>query len=506
MPAENPFMQNEQLLTAEQTARILEVNTFTIDTLVNAGKIPFITITSSTGKTSVRFSPQEIASWLKKGGSNDIGNETYIAQLKEQYRGEFPEALETLKRLNAQIIPPRQPKGYSLSKVGNKKYGFIYYVRYITRGKLIPTRWSTHTNNLDLAEQFARDNRDRLLAERGIRQTQKKASREIIQIMEAYYAENSSFLLEDRRRGRSLKDNTRALYHAFMLNKFIPYLKDEGADSLAAIDTPFMARFQNHLLRGNMKPQTINHAVSAINKIFEHLLLIGSCSINPCAGLAALKITEEDVTERGCYDLALVRGVFNRRWEDERSYLLCLLIYATDMRNCEISRIQVHDLITVEGVSFIQIPKSKSRYGTRIVPLHPFVHKKLLRYIKQREKGPDDYIFSRGKKLQSRAWTKAYHNMGTLLGYNDERLAAEHITFYSGRHFWKTLMNAENLGDAEEYFMGHKVSADVAKRYNHRDKQGQAKIAEKAKEIFGILDRRLFTRTKAAPPPVPARG
>jgi hypothetical protein len=53
-------------------------------------------------------------------------------------------------------------------------------------------------------------------------------------------------------------------------------------------------------------------------------------------------------------------------------------------------------------------------------------------------------------------------------------------------------MNAEELGDVEEYFMGHKVSRDVAKRYNHRDKQGQEKILEKAREVFAILDKRLF--------------
>jgi hypothetical protein len=40
--------------------------------------------------------------------------------------------------------------------------------------------------------------------------------------------------------------------------------------------------------------------------------------------------------------------------------------------------------------------------------------------------------------------------------------------------------------------MGHKVSNNVAKRYNHRDKQGQEKILEKAREVLKILDKRLF--------------
>jgi hypothetical protein len=53
-------------------------------------------------------------------------------------------------------------------------------------------------------------------------------------------------------------------------------------------------------------------------------------------------------------------------------------------------------------------------------------------------------------------------------------------------------MDSENLGDVEEYFMGHKVSGDVAKRYNHKDKQGKKKLLEKARRVFQILDKRIF--------------
>ncbi|MDR1073095.1 MAG: hypothetical protein LBL45_05405, partial [Treponema sp.] len=48
----------------------------------------------------------------------------------------------------------------------------------------------------------------------------------------------------------------------------------------------------------------------------------------------------------------------------------------------------------------------------------------------------------------------------------------------------------------EEYFMGHKVSAEVRKRYNHKDKRGVEKMAEKAREVFGILDEWLFGTTE----------
>jgi hypothetical protein len=40
--------------------------------------------------------------------------------------------------------------------------------------------------------------------------------------------------------------------------------------------------------------------------------------------------------------------------------------------------------------------------------------------------------------------------------------------------------------------MGHKVTKDVSKRYNHRDKQGQKRLLAKAREVFKILDKTLF--------------
>jgi hypothetical protein len=56
-------------------------------------------------------------------------------------------------------------------------------------------------------------------------------------------------------------------------------------------------------------------------------------------------------------------------------------------------------------------------------------------------------------------------------------------------------MNSEDLGDVEEVFMGHKVSTDVAKLYNHRDKQGKERFIKKAKKVFAILDKRIFVST-----------
>lgn len=117
-------------------------------------------------------------------------------------------------------------------------------------------------------------------------------------------------------------------------------------------------------------------------------------------------------------------------------------------------------------------------------------------YIRKTEKKDNDLIFKNEgtKKIMSKTYELANLNLAGFTKYSPERLLQENITFYSGRHFWKTLMNHGGLGDdVEEYFMGHKVSASVKERYNHKDKRGKKNKLEKAKKIFQILDKYIFT-------------
>jgi site-specific recombinase XerD len=502
-------MPLSNFLTAGQIAQIFGVSEETVEFLAETGKIPHTAVMcGNSGKSLLRFDFNTVKLWLARENSNPVSAEETIA-LKTQCETQFPQALQTIRSIDNSLKAPqgsRRKKGYTLSKVPNKELGFVFYVRYIANGKLVPSRWSTSTNNKELATEFALKNRERILTERSGRKTRKKTTRELYHIFETYYAKDSDYLDIDRRRGRALSEKARRIYCNFMTRTFVPYLKQQNITETAEINAPFLARFQNHLLRQNLKPQTINHDISRISQVFKHLVREGCCETNPCAILEPLKIGEDDIRDRGCYNIEKIRGVFNRHWDDHYSYLLCLLIYTTNMRNSEIERIQVRDITIIEGTAFINIPKSKTVNGERIVPLHPFVYRKLLKHIKAENKQPDDYLLCAHGKIRSPRWTQAYHAMGAVLGYGPEQLAGENITFYSGRHFWKTLTNAGDLGDAEEYFMGHRVSADVAQRYNHRDKQGLAKILEKAQDVFTILDHRLFKRTKAAQPSSPPPG
>jgi integrase len=247
-----------------------------------------------------------------------------------------------------------------------------------------------------------------------------------------------------------------------------------------------------------MKPQTLKKRMGCLRAVFDYLLLHGAATVNSFRAVPNIKAKETDYRSRGCYGLDVVTGAFNKPRDNGPHYLLCLAIYATGIRNGEIGRVKADDIIEMNGRYFIDIKESKSRNGVRLVPLHPFVQARIAEHIAEYNTKGAGYVFGNDRPLAEKDFTGAGNAMGAVPGFDTAFLEARNITFYSGRHYWKTLMSDERLGDIEEYFMGHKVSSDVAKRYNHRDKTGRERLLEKAGEVFSILDRRLFADK---PPP-----
>jgi integrase len=435
-----------------------------------------------------------ISQWIINNPLAEDDEDVRLEKLQAEWREKSPKVFAALRVLDQKVIAhsnaQKDPKRYNLIKRPSKKYGFLYYVRYIEKGRLIPSKWNTHTNILKEAEQFARDNRDRILSDYRSKHTPQG---ELYSILSEYYKAGSSYLEKDKNRNRELCEKTRSVYYHFMNKKFIPYLQENNIKTFAEIVPPVIARFQDYLLAEGNRPQTINRYLSGVNILFNHLLINGVIKENAFDRVKALKMGAKSTEVRGCHDIDKMKGVFNTQWKDTLSYLLCLVIYSTGMRNSEIEKIKTNDLIELDGIHFVNIKNSKTENGIRIVPLHEFVYQKIQRYIKQAGKREGDYIFSdHGGPNQSTLYNQANVLLGKKLKLSEDDLKG--ITFYSGRHFWKTLMSSEGLGeDIEEFFMGHKVSGDVSKNYNHKDKRGREKLLEKAKEVFAILDKKLLS-------------
>jgi integrase len=134
--------------------------------------------------------------------------------------------------------------------------------------------------------------------------------------------------------------------------------------------------------------------------------------------------------------------------------------------------------------------EGKTENARRTVPLYKVTYEKLEEYIQGNNKRGNDYIFD---KIRQKDFKEARNMLGALLGYREEDLEKKNIRFYSGRHFFKTMLNAGGLGeDVEEYFMGHTVSSEIKKRYNHKEKIGRENLEKKIKKMFDIIDGTFF--------------
>lgn len=368
------------------------------------------------------------------------------------------------------------------------KKGKVYYVRYFENNKMIPSQWSAGTADYREAESFARDSRERILNS----YINRKEGKVLYNVLNNYYLKASPYLIIDAARGRKINETSRQILHGFIVNTFIPFLKENRIKNFSEVKPATISRFQNYLLiEKGLLPQSINRQLGGIKAIFSHLYMTGVIEQNLIKDIAPLRTINNRI--RGCYSMDEMAGIFKNTWEDKKSYLLCSLIYTAGLRNSEIQYLKVKDLIAKNDIHFLSVTKSKTSSGIRFVPIHPKIKNTLDQWIAENSLSADDFLLIKNNKQRIyNAARKANNYLGSLLGKTPDETASQNITFYSGRHFYKTMLNLYNLGDIEELFMGHKVSKKVSERYNHKDKRGEKELLNEARKALDIIDRTLF--------------
>lgn len=408
--------------------------------------------------------------------------EGYLA-LRSRLSAECPLMMKALRVVDTERAAPGRGRGYNLYKRENRKLGFVWYVRYRYEGTMLSSKWCAHTNNRGEAERFAEENRERL-----VREYLKRRAAPAYRFFRNYYDESTALYRSEAMRNGEVGVEQRKRARAIIANKFIPFLKERGVTDYEKITTALLDDFQGKLLADGLLPQTVNANLCSIGKSFKYLVRKGIIRDNPFNNLEPVPGRRELKKSHGCYETSRLKGVFEKRWGDKFSRLLNMIVYGTDMRNGEIKSFSLKDIIEAGGIHFIDLKRSKTEAGVRLVPLHEKVYRGIREYAKGT--GEAEAIFG---NVSCYRFKKAYRDLAVKLGVSKETLVKENITYYSGRHYWKTLMSAEGLGEGiEEVFMGHRVTNDVAKLYNHREAAGMKRTIKAAKEVFRILDRCLF--------------
>ena len=383
-----------------------------------------------------------------------------------------------------------------ISRSGKK--GRTYYVRYFHNNRMIPSQWSTGTDNYDSAVIFSRINKENILK----KYYSRKEGKTLYKILRDYYTPESSYLAIDTVRGRKLNESSRKILCGFIINTFIPFLRKNSIKDIEEVNAVLMNQFQNYLLlEKKIQPQSINRQIGGVKAIWSHLFMTGVIDKNAIKDIVPLRSMNRKI--RGCYSLDELNGIFKSKWHDEKSYLLCALIYTAGLRNSEISHLKagslIHQIFRNKGsgihitISFLNIENSKTINGIRRIPLHPKIKEALDSWINRHRLTENDFLFIRNKNQRFyKSAKKANNFLGSLLGKDPGKLEAENITFYSGRHFYKTMLNNSSLGDIEELFMGHSVNKKVSELYNHKNKRGEQELLKAAAKTIEIIDRCFF--------------
>ena len=409
-----------------------------------------------------------------------------LESYRQSMNAKYPNVLKAMQNIDNSYTQPKRRKGFNLIIRESKRHGRRIYGRLSHNGKILPTKFNTNTGSEIEAEQYLIKNKEILIEKYLARKDGRM------------YAFLTNFYTTEKQKGLSEKNIK--IYDSAIKNKFIPFLRQEKIKEISQITKYTLRKFLNALEKTGIKteekagvplrPQSANKHLLAVKRIFNYLELNEMVKDNPCDGVKGLRVTKADKIPRGCYVLDQLKGVFNRVWKDRTSFLLNLIIYTTGMRNSEIKRLKMADFELKGGCWYANINRSKTESGERLLPVHNKVYGYLKKWAETNKVDNQKNLF----EISNNRFKIANEELARRLKAC-KSIKQKNITFYSGRHFWKTLMSAEGLGEnIEEIWMGHKVSGDVKKLYDHKDKFGLERSKKKAVEMFEILDRCIFAQ------------
>ena len=447
--------------------------------------------------------------------------------LEQTMRLLLNQQIELAKQLRGieKLMPKKRTnEDYTIIKQKRKKEGFVYCVRYYVNGKLLPTKFSLKTTDLETAKIRAVSWRDSFLNSYGKRENRSVA---FYNLLSGYYAEGSTLLAESLKTNRHLSNKLIKTYHSFINNYFIPYLKQEGITKIEELKPQTILNLGGWLRETKkLTAKTINDRVNgAVKQALDFLYLKEKIRYNPFnqginTNIIAIK---GEVQRRRIYPINRLFDVLYdptlwvlAKTKEEliqppkeliipKRYLLCLIAATTGLRAGEIYMLKKSSIENIGGLYFLNIKNSradlenqgvKTENAYRRVPLHTFVYNTIDNYIYQMDIMGDYLFFSGNRKtIDTRLFNEAYIQCGIHCGYTEEEIKNANVDYHSFRHFYRTIMSQGGLSkELTSYFMGwSKNMNDMRERYNNIEEIGNdigdiELFVDNGKKVIDILE------------------
>lgn len=443
-------------------------------------------------------------------------NEKFV-ELQRLFEKQEKELLQSLITIRKEMaIIDGQKQTFRLYKPDYLKNPIYYAHLFDDNGKQTDARMSCKTIDKEKAKLYAIEHREDFLKE----YFAKKNKDDFYKLLTEYYTEKSE-LFKKAKQKRSVRDKQVGLYKGFIDNYFIPFLKIrnitaiEKANNIDVIED-FQVYCQDEKQNGkySLSAKTIKNDIScAVAPIFNQMLKEKSLFIlnknifikaqgkeKKPIGIIPIRTTfsillNDNFWKNENVNTSKIPFLTNKIKNIERYRLYCLLSNLCGLRNSEIFLLRKENIIPVGRIHFLNIENSridgtgtKTEAGKRLVPLHPFIYKKLNQYIEKNNR--TDYIFHNGSKtIFYNDFSRARTIFSLLCGYNEDDIKIHRIIFYSFRHFFKTMMtNALNEIDLIEYFMGHTNKSDMKKNYLQLGGIGEKYMENNGKKIISVIE------------------
>jgi integrase len=381
------------------------------------------------------------------------------------------ELAKQLKEVEKLMPRERASEDYTIIKQKRKKEGFVYCVQYYVNGTKLPTKFSLKTTDLEIAKKRAVSLKDTFLDSSG-----KRGNRNIAfyNVLSGYYADDSELLAESLRTKRQISQKLIRTYHSFIINSFIPFLKQESITKIEDLKPEKILKFGGWLRdTKNLTAKTINDRINgAIKQALDFLYLKGKIAYNPFRDIAkgdiTIKAKKGEVQRRRIFPVNRLFDVLfdphiwvlcKSKEELEnpvekdikmKKYLLCLIAATTGLRAGEVFMLKKSSIEKIGGIYFLNIDNSrvdlmspcvKTENAYRRVPITNFVYKAINNYIAFANITGDYLFFTEKQKTQNgRVFIEAYKECGIHAGFTEEEIKESNVDFHSFRHFFRTIM------------------------------------------------------------------